>query len=98
MVAGSYFAHYSPSGVSPWHWFTAAGYAYTHAGEDLALNFTNSETLEAAWMASPTHRANILKSVYTETGVGVAHGTYLGSPAVFIVELFATPTHTNPAL
>ena len=98
MVASSYFAHYSPSGISPWHWFTLAGYSYTHAGENLAINFTDSGALEAAWMASPAHRANILKSIYTETGVGVAHGAYLGSPAVFIVELFATPAHTNPAL
>ncbi|GAI58257.1 unnamed protein product, partial [marine sediment metagenome] len=27
-----------------------------------------------AWMASPTHKANILRSVYSKIGIGVVDG------------------------
>ena len=91
MVANDYFAHYAPNGTSPWHWFTAVGYYYMHAGENLAMNFDDPVGLEAAWMASPAHRANIVKGVYTQVGIGIAHGVYEGKPVVFVVELFATP-------
>ena len=109
MAVEGYFSHYSPLGVSPWYWFTEAGYHYTHAGENLAINFDSPADVESAWMASPAHRGNILKGLYTEMGIAVAHGTYQGKPATFIVELFATPassfasgkaraaTKTNPA-
>src|SRR6266481_8288367 len=39
MVANSYFAHTSPAGITPWHWFDAVGYSYEFAGENLAANF-----------------------------------------------------------
>lgn len=91
MMTNGYFAHYSPYGVSPWHWFTEVGYYFTHAGENLAMNFYTPKSVEAAWMASPAHRANVLRSLYTQIGLGIAHGTYEGKPTTFIVELFATP-------
>ena len=91
MAAHSYFSHYSPDGVSPWHWFDVAGYAYLHAGENLAVHFTDSGDVVEAWMDSPSHRANILNSNYTEIGVGTARGEYQGFPTVFVVQLFGTP-------
>ena len=91
MAAQGYFAHYSPRGTSPWHWLTAVGYYYTHAGENLAIHFDDPAALEAAWMSSPTHRANIVRGIYTEIGVGVARGTYRGRPTNFIVQLLAAP-------
>jgi hypothetical protein len=42
-------------------------------------------------MASPSHRANIVKPFYTEIGVGVAEGSYKGSAATFVVQFFGTP-------
>ena len=94
MVTNSYFSHYSPLGVSPWYWFTSVGYYYLHAGENLASNFDDSASLEAAWTASPLHQANIVKILYTQTGVGIAHGTYQGKPTTFVVQFFATPRDT----
>ena len=41
-----------------------------------------------AWRASPTHRANIVKPVYREIGVGIANGLYKGQPATFVVQYF----------
>lgn len=91
MAKNEYFSHYSPSGVSPWHWFDEAGYVYAHAGENLAIHFTDSSEVVEAWMDSPTHRANIVNGNYTEIGVGTAKGTYEGYDTVYVVQLFGTP-------
>ncbi len=91
MAAKGYFAHVSPSGTTPWDWLKQAGYAYSYAGENLAVNFTDSNALESAWMASPTHEANIVNAAYTQVGFAIATGTYEGKPTMFVVEFFGTP-------
>lgn len=91
MAKNEYFSHYAPDGTSPWYWFDRAGYVYAHAGENLAIHFTDSEEVVEAWMNSPTHRANIVGSQYTEIGVGTAKGTYDGYETVYVVQLFGTP-------
>ncbi len=91
MAKNGYFAHYSPTGISPWHWFNEAGYRYVHAGENLAVHFSDSKEVVEAWMQSPTHRANIVNQNYREIGVGTARGTYEGYDTVFVVQLFGTP-------
>lgn len=91
MAANEYFSHYSPTGVSPWYWFDTAGYNYLHAGENLAVHFTDSEKVVEAWMESPSHRANIMNGNYTEIGVGTARGEYQGYPTIYVVQLFGTP-------
>jgi hypothetical protein len=91
MATNSYFAHVSPEGKTPWYWLDQAGYAYSYAGQNLAVNFTDSQNVETAWMASPTHRANIVKPQYTQVGFGTANGMYEGKETTFVVEFFATP-------
>jgi hypothetical protein len=91
MVANNYFAHTSPQGVTPWDWFSKVGYQYSFAGENLAVNFVDSQDVTNAWMSSPEHRANILNGQYTEIGIATAQGTYEGKPAVYVVEEFGTP-------
>lgn len=91
MARNSYFSHDSPSGVTPWHWFKEAGYPFVHAGENLAVYFSDSSEVVDAWMNSPTHRANIVGNQYREIGVGVARGTYDGFDTVFVVQMFGTP-------
>lgn len=91
MAARGYFAHVDPEGRQPWQWLDKAGYSYSYAGENLAVNFTDSKDVEQAWMNSPTHRANIAKAQYTKVGIGVANGMYKGEEATFVVQFFATP-------
>jgi hypothetical protein len=91
MAKNGYFAHTSPAGITPWYWFENVGYDFSYAGENLAVNFTDSQDVTTAWMNSPEHRANILDANYTNIGIAVATGTYEGEPATFVVELFGTP-------
>ncbi len=91
MAARGYFAHVGPDGEEPWVWIERAGYEYVYAGENLAVRFNDSKDVVDAWMASPTHRANIVKAHYQEIGVGLAEGTYKGGPATFVVQYFGSP-------
>ena len=95
MAREGYFAHYSPSGVTPWHWFSVAGYEYVHAGENLAVHFTDTRALVQAWMDSPSHRDNIVNQQFTEIGVGTARGRYQGFDTVFVVQLFGAPAQAS---
>lgn len=91
MATKGYFAHTSPQGLSPWYWFNQVGYKYTYAGENLAINFSDSGDLVSAWLNSPTHRANILNNHFTEIGVGTAKGMYQGRETTFVVQMFGKP-------
>jgi hypothetical protein len=97
MAEKGYFSHTGPDGAQPWKWFREAGYRYEYAGENLAVNFNESEDVVNAWMKSPTHRANILKHDFTEVGIGVATGTYKGKEAVFVVQFFGKPAPEGAA-
>lgn len=91
MAAKGYFAHTSPEGFTPWHWFNKAGYSFYYAGENLAVNFVDSKDIVNAWMESPSHRANIINYNFTEIGIGIAKGQYKGAEAVFVVQMFGRP-------
>jgi len=91
MVTKSYFAHTSPDGKTPWVWIKDVGYQYSYAGENLAVHFYEAEDVDAGWMASPTHRANIVNANYTEIGVGTASGIFDGVNSTFVVQMFGRP-------
>ncbi len=98
MLAKGYFAHNTPDGKTPWTFIKAAGYSYITAGENLAVDFTEAETVQTAWMNSPGHRANILNKNYEEIGVGVSQGTWQGHQTTFVVQMFGTPVGQKVAL
>ena len=91
MFKSDYFAHTSPKGLTPWHWIKQAGYQYSFAGENLAINYESAESQHKAWMKSTTHRANILSDKYQEIGVAVVSGKIDGKEALVTVQLFASP-------
>ena len=98
MARNGYFAHVSPSGVTPWHWFSLVGYDYSAAGENLAIDFFQSADVERAWMNSPFHRANILNNTFTEIGIATATGTYEGHETTFVVQMFGRPLSGKTSL
>ncbi len=91
MLAKQYFAHTTPDGLSPWDFIAAAGYKFQAAGENLAVNFLQAEEVEAAWMNSPGHRANLLNTTFSEIGIGIARGEYQGNKVTFVVQEFGQP-------
>lgn len=72
-----YFSHNSPVYGSPFTMMRSFGISYRHAGENIAMGYFTPEAVVAAWMASDSHRANILSTGYSQLGVGyVASGGY----------------------
>ncbi len=90
MFAENYWAHFAPSGKTPWDFILGSGYKFTFAGENLAKNFYNPEDVVKAWMESPTHRDNLLNSNYKDIGIAVAEGVLNGQKTVLIVQEFGT--------
>jgi hypothetical protein len=92
MVKNGYFAHVSPSGVTPWYWLDEVNYDFSYAGENLAINFTESINVENAWLNSPKHKENILNSRFTEIGIATVDGVFEGRNTTFVVEFFGSPS------
>lgn len=92
MLKNSYFAHTSPSGVTPWYWFRQANYNFIYAGENLAVDFTESINVQKAWLNSPKHKENILNSRFTEIGIATVDGYFEGKNTTFVVEFFGKPS------
>lgn len=101
MATRDYWSHNTPEGTPPWIFITNAGYSYSIAGENLAFGYritsTNPVTDELGvidgWMASPTHKDNMLNSRFTEVGFGIANSpSYqnLGQQTI-VVAMYASP-------
>jgi len=91
MLAKQYFSHYSPSNTSPWYWFKQSGYEYAYAGENLAMDFVRAEDVMSAWMASASHKRNVLNSDYSQIGLAVLEGDFKGAKTTLVVQMFGTP-------
>lgn len=91
MFAENYWSHNSPSGKTPWDFFKAVKYQYSVAGENLAKDFYDTDSMMKAWMNSPTHKANIVNTKYQEIGIGVVNGVLRGVKTTLVVQHFGTP-------
>lgn len=96
MITDDYFAHNAPDGTTPWHWVEKAGYEYNYAGENLAMDFVSAEKMNQAWLASPTHRANILNEKYKDIGVAVKEGIINGHDTIIVVQMFGSGDKNAP--
>lgn len=90
MINRDYWAHVAPDGTQPWKFFFDSGYKYKYAGENLARDFSNPSSAVEAWMASPSHRDNLLSAKYKEIGIAVVEGDLAGVDTTIIVQLFGT--------
>lgn len=97
MFAKDYWAHVAPDGTQPWFFITQSGYHYLHAGENLARDFTNPESVVSAWMDSATHKENLLNPNYNDIGVAVVDGTLGGVQTTLVVQMFGARTSSAPS-
>jgi len=74
MAVRNFVMHCDPdTGTLPWDRMIAAGYLYSSAGENIAWGYPDPQAVVGGWMASPSHRANILSLTYRELGVGYVY-------------------------
>lgn len=95
MFNDNYWAHISPDGTEPWYFIAQSGYEYAHAGENLARDFTNPQSVVDAWIDSPSHRKNILEADFEEIGVAVIDGDIGGVETTLVVQLFGTSNKSS---
>ena len=82
MVEERFFSHTDPSGgnVATRMEADPAASVFDEFGENLgwaSFDLTTPRSIVEGWMASPTHRENVLYSRFDEVGVGVAPGSPL---------------------
>ncbi|HVZ58963.1 MAG TPA: CAP domain-containing protein [Patescibacteria group bacterium] len=95
MFSKDYWAHIAPDGTTPWYFIRSSGYEYIYAGENLARGFTSTSDVINAWMASPSHRENVLSPNYKDVGFAIQEGTLTGEDTVLVVEEFGSTTRTT---
>lgn len=90
MAENNFFSHTGIDGSTLEDRVKAGGIIYSVVGENIFQSTNIPQPAEVAvdgWMQSPGHRENILRPVFTETGVGVwrVNNTY------YITQLFLRP-------
>jgi uncharacterized protein YkwD len=89
MVEEGFFEHTDPmNGFGPGDRAIAADYYFYAIGENLAAGQSTPAEVMKVWMDSPSHRAIILDSKWSEIGVGVRTG---GQYAIYWVQEFGAP-------
>ncbi len=64
------FSHVRPDGSGC---FTAITGEFSFAGENLVMGKNDAEIIVSAWMASPDHKANIIKPEFTRAGIAIVN-------------------------
>jgi uncharacterized protein YkwD len=88
MASKQYFAHTSPEGLSPWHWFYKAGYKPERSGENLAMVASDITKVTPAWVKSPSHYKNLVNKDFVEVGFSVVKGQYKGKDVLYVTAHF----------
>jgi len=87
MLARNYFEHDSKAGTA-WSERILRHFRPRHTlGENIGWGNVEKGTPQAmvdAWMASPPHRKNVLNGAFTQVGIGVATGGFLGYESSFV--------------
>ena len=77
MIDNNYFSHQSPTYGSPFDMMRQFDNSFKSAGENIAGNKTVEGAFKA-WMASESHKNNILNSGFKVTGIGIENSSTYG--------------------
>jgi uncharacterized protein YkwD len=87
MLAGGYFGHQAPDGrnfgVRLEAFYPPRGFGYYEVGENLfwTVRAASSSRIVEAWMASPSHRANLLSADWRQVGIAAVQAP--SAPGVY---------------
>ncbi len=73
MARGAYFDHVDTLGRGVGERLLAARYNYRWCGENISAGKPCAEAVVQWWLSSESHRANIVKPEFTETGFGYCY-------------------------
>jgi uncharacterized protein YkwD len=94
MVASASFTHGSDFSAR----LTAAGYAWSSTGENIATGFATPRQVVRAWMGSPGHCRNILDPTFADVGTGVnSHRLRQYGPSTWTQDFGLGMGHQRPS-
>lgn len=70
MAARGFFDHTNPDSEGPGERIAPTGYEPRTWGENIAFGYATPEDVVAGWMSSDGHCSNIMRTSFTEMGVG----------------------------
>lgn len=85
------FTHTGENGSGVGDRLSATGYAWSHAGENIAAGFDGVAAVTKAWIDSPGHCANLMNPAYTEVAVVLVPGTSANTYRSYWVMVLARP-------
>jgi uncharacterized protein YkwD len=69
MVVNNFFAHPGSDGSRIGARASAAGYAYSKVGENIAAGQSSAAQVSSDWLASASHCSNIMTASFVDMGV-----------------------------
>lgn len=90
ILAKQYFDHVAPDGRRFSDFVKGVNYKYFYVGENLAIDFTNSQEIFDAWLKSDSHRQNLERQEYQEIGVASLQGEFNNRSTAIVVQLFGS--------
>lgn len=92
MAGEGYFDHIDTQGRGVGERLLAAGYNYRWAGENISAGKQFAAEVMQWWLTSESHRANLFKAEFTETGFGYCYSEHDRlSFHHYWVQVFAAP-------
>ena len=88
MVRFNYFNHVSAAGLTYQYWLAAGPARFQRTGENIARGYLTSLATTSGWLASGSHRSNLLNSRFTHAGTAVRPILYNGRPSYLYVTIF----------
>jgi len=85
------FSHTGENGSGVGDRLSATGYAWTHAGENIAAGFGDIASVMKAWIDSPGHCVNLMNPAFTELAVVLVPGTSANTYRSYWVMVLARP-------
>ena len=73
MVVNNFFAHPGSDGSRIGARASAAGYAYSKVGENIAAGQSSAAQVSRDWLASASHCSNIMTASFVDMGVSCKH-------------------------
>ena len=73
MAVNNFFAHPGSDGLRIGARASAAGYAYSKVGENIAAGQSSAAQVSADWLASASHCANMMTASFVDIGASCKH-------------------------
>jgi uncharacterized protein YkwD len=91
MQERGYWDHFRPiDKKAPWDFIRESGYQYSVAGENLARGYKTAHGITEAWLASPSHRANLLSPKYDDVGFATGYIETSEGKVLLTVQMFGS--------